>query len=65
MGYAPRIQPLETHNLRQAEHTSFALSAEFRQLEQVRPQMAQALVMHAEGHRALMEDGEGAKKMKE
>ncbi len=58
-GEVPKIQRLDEHALHLAEHTRFALSAEFRQLELERPQLAQALVMHAEGHRAIMEDARG------
>ena len=58
-GEIPKIGPLDDHGLHLAEHTRFALSAEYRRLEKEKPGMARALVMHAEGHRALMGDGEG------
>ena len=56
-GVTPRIQALDDHELHLSEHTRFALSAEFRRMEQEAPRLARALMMHAEGHRALMEDG--------
>ena len=55
-GLIPRIEALDDHGLHLAEHTRFALSAEFRKLEQEAPALARALVMHAEGHRALEAD---------
>ncbi len=55
-GVTPRIQALDDHELHLAEHTRFALSAEFRRLEKEQPRLARALTMHAEGHRALLED---------
>ena len=55
-GAVPRIQALDDHELHLSEHTRFALSAEFRRLEQESPRLARALMMHAEGHRALLED---------
>lgn len=55
-GILPEIQPLDDHGLHLAEHTRFALSAEYRRLEKEQPRMAKALVLHAQGHRALMED---------
>lgn len=55
-GTVPKIQALDDHGLHLAEHTRFALSAEYRQLEKEKPGMAEALMMHAEGHRALMGD---------
>jgi len=58
-GILPEIQPLDDHGLHLAEHTRFALSMEYRRLEQEKPGMAKALMLHAEGHRALMEDADG------
>lgn len=55
-GIVPSIRSLDDHKLHLSEHTRFALSAEFRRLEQENPRMAQALLMHAEGHRALTVD---------
>lgn len=55
-GILPRIRPFDQHELHLAEHTRFALSAEFRRLEEVSPRLARALEMHAEGHRALAGD---------
>ena len=55
-GKIPEIQALDDHGLHLAEHTRFSLSAEFRRLQKERPEMAKALMMHAEGHRTLTED---------
>lgn len=55
-GVLPEMQALDDHGLHLAEHTRFALSAEYRRLEKEQPRMAKALMLHAEGHRALMED---------
>jgi hypothetical protein len=52
-GVVPKIGVLDDHELHLAEHTRFALSAEFRRLEREKPRLAKALMMHAEGHRAL------------
>lgn len=67
-GVVPKIQALDDHELHLAEHTRYALSAEFRRMEKERPELARALMMHAEGHRALMKDeersaGEGVRGM--
>ena len=55
-GVVPKIGALDDHELHLAEHTRFVLSAEFRRLEREKPRLARALMMHAEGHRALMAD---------
>ena len=55
-GIIPKIQPLDDHQLHLSEHTRYVLSAEFRQMQEENPRMAQALQMHAEGHKALAED---------
>ena len=52
----PRIQALDDHEIHLAEHTRFALGAEFARMEEERPHLARALRMHAEGHRTLAED---------
>ena len=53
-GALPKLMPVDSHALHIAEHTRFALGAEFRRLQQEKPALAQALLMHIEGHRALM-----------
>ena len=58
-GVLPEIQALDDHGLHLAEHTRFALSAEYRRLEQQRPGMAKALMLHAQGHKALLADRSG------
>lgn len=55
-GVVPRIGELDDHALHFAEHTRFVLSSEFKRLQQEMPRMARALMMHAQGHRAMMED---------
>ena len=58
-GVVPKIGALDDHELHLAEHTRFVLSAEFRRLEREKPRLARALMMHAEGHRALTADRGG------
>lgn len=55
-GVVPRIRSLDDHGLHLSEHTRFVLSAEFRRMERETPALAKALLMHAEGHRAMKED---------
>ena len=52
-GAVPSLMSVDCHELHIAEHTRFALGAEFRRLQQEQPALAQALIMHIEGHRAL------------
>jgi len=52
-GALPKLLGVDNHELHIAEHTRFALGAEFRHLQQNRPALAQALLLHIEGHRAL------------
>ena len=52
-GALPELMSVDSHDLHIAEHTRFALGAEFRRLQQERPALAQALLLHIEGHRAL------------
>ncbi|MBQ8955053.1 MAG: hypothetical protein IJ048_13165 [Clostridia bacterium] len=53
-GVMPALMGVDNHALHIAEHTRFALGAEFRRLQQEKPALAQALLLHIEGHRALM-----------
>ena len=53
-GAMPALMAVDNHALHIAEHTRFALGAEFRRLQQEKPALAQALLLHIEGHRALM-----------
>ncbi len=55
-GIVPRIGELDDHQLHLAEHTRFALSSEFRRMQQEAPRLARALLMHAQGHRVLTAD---------
>ena len=52
-GAVPTLMSVDNHELHVFEHTRFALGAEFRRLQQEQPALAQALIMHIEGHRAL------------
>ncbi len=53
-GALPELMSVDSHALHVAEHTRFALGAEFRRLQKERPALAQALLLHIDGHRALM-----------
>ncbi len=55
-GIVPRIGELDDHALHLAEHTRFALSSEFKRMQQEAPRLARALMMHAQGHRVMVED---------
>ena len=55
-GTVPALMSVDNHALHIFEHTRFALGAEFRRLQQEQPALAQALIMHIEGHRALAGD---------
>ena len=55
-GMVPRIEELDDHGLHLAEHTRFVLSAEFRRMQAENPALARALILHAEGHRAVEAD---------
>jgi hypothetical protein len=57
-GVIPRIGELDDHALHLAEHTRFALSSEFKRMEQHAPRLARALMMHARGHRMMAEDAQ-------
>ena len=52
-GAVPSLMSVDNHALHIFEHTRFALGAEFRRLQDEQPALAQALIMHIEGHRAL------------
>lgn len=49
----PKIMELDEHALHIREHTRYALSASFRRLQERRPEMAQAMLTHIEGHKQL------------
>ena len=53
-GTLPELMPIDNHTLHIAEHTRFALGAEYRRLQREHPALARALMLHIEGHRALM-----------
>lgn len=49
----PKIMALDDHALHIKEHTRYALSAEFRRLQERRPEMAVAMLAHIDGHKQL------------
>lgn len=49
----PKLMQLDDHALHIKEHTRFALSAEFRRMQELVPEMATALLAHIEGHKEL------------
>lgn len=53
-GELPKLLTIDDHALHIAEHTRYALGVEFRRLRDERPALAQALLLHIDGHRALM-----------
>lgn len=48
----PQLMTLDNHALHIAEHTKYALSAEYRKLAGMRPALATALLEHIEQHKA-------------
>lgn len=49
----PKIMALDDHALHIKEHVRYALSAEFRRMQEMRPEMATAMLAHIEGHKEL------------
>lgn len=49
----PKLMPLDNHPLHIAEHTKYALSAEYRKLEGMRPDLSTALLQHIEEHKEI------------
>lgn len=48
----PRVMSMDDHQLHIIEHTKYALSAEYRRLAAMRPDLASALQRHIEVHKA-------------
>lgn len=49
----PKIMKIDNHSLHVQEHMRFALSAEFRRLQERMPEYAEAMLAHIEGHKQL------------
>lgn len=52
----PKIMQLDNHSLHIQEHIRYALSAEFRKMQERKPELATALLQHIEGHKTLAVD---------
>ena len=52
-GVAPQIMDLDNHTAHISEHIKFALGAEYRELEEKRPDMARAMLAHIEEHKQI------------
>lgn len=49
----PKIMDIDNHAMHIKEHTRYALSAEFRRMQERRPEMATAMLAHIEGHKQI------------
>jgi len=49
----PRLMELDNHALHVQEHVRYVLSAEFRRMQDMRPEMATAMLSHIEAHKQL------------
>lgn len=54
-GTPPVMAAYDEHHLHLSEHTRFMLSADYRQLQRAHPALAQAMALHCEAHRQLLQ----------